>query len=525
VDKPKFDLISSESGAKVDFWAGRILTFIFGIPFAASGLFVIWQMQGKFQQGKVWEALPGCVFGLVFVTVGSGMMYAAITAARRKKAAAEKWQAQTDGGKKAWLARPEWAAGKIKSSADAQTKIMAIMALAFCGMGGLIAFHFLPKELHNGNYKALVALIFPAIGLGLFISVVRGVLARRRFGDCYFEMAAIPGALGGSLDGLIQTGTRLRLEHGLHLKLSCIRRTLSGSGDNRSTQESILWQDEKVFKSEADLPEPEPGRSGIPIHFKIPANQPECSARGNEAVIWRLEAKAKMSGPDFSASFEVPVFKVAGAAVADADETDPTAAMQMPIEEIRRDEQSKIQITDGPGEREFYFPAARNLGAAFSLTVALLAFGGFMVMARLLFHSLFFEFAFGLVSLLVLFGCVNLWFKSSRITVNASGLTSVNRWLLFARTRRFDAGEIADFDTKIGMTSGNKAYYTLKLVTRASGQDFAARKAHYQQTGERPPLKLSISNPSGVTLASGIASKPEADWLVREMTRALGRKI
>lgn len=231
-----------------------------------------------------------------------------------------------------------------------------------------------------------------------------------------------------------------------------------------------------------------------------------------------------MAGPDFTAAFEAPVYQVAGAAVAE-DEADPTAAMQMSVEEIRRDENSRIQITDGPNGREFYFPAARNPGAAFSLSIALLAFGGFTVMARLLFHSLFFEIAFGLVSLLVLVGCINLWLKSSRITVNSSGVTALSRWLLFTRTRRFEAGEIVDFDTKIGMTSGNKAYYNLKLVTRASADSFAARKARYQQTGERPPPKFGISDPAGVTLAGGIASRPEADWLVREMTRALGRRI
>ena len=51
-----------------------------------------------------------------------------------------------------------------------------------------------------------------------------------------------------------------------------------------------------------------------------------------------------------------------------------------------------------------------------------------------------------------------------------------------------------------------------------------ARKARYEQTGERPPLKFSVSTPGGFTLAGGLASKPEADWLVREMTRALGRR-
>ena len=167
------------------------------------------------------------------------------------------------------------------------------------------------------------------------------------------------------------TGTRtaseifLRPAHGFRLR----RRP--------ADHENVLWQDEKIFKAEAGLPEPEPGHSGIPVFFKLPADQPECYARGNESVFWRLEAKSKMRGPDFYVAFEVPVFKVAGAAVAEAaDEPDPTAALQMPVEELRRDEHSKIQVTDGPDGREFYFPAARNPGTALFMTLFMLVFNG-----------------------------------------------------------------------------------------------------------------------------------------------------
>src|SRR5664280_3641309 len=230
---------------------------------------------GVIQASKV----PLLMFGGFFLVMILAVLFSVVRTVRRPPDSPAT-AANRAADSKPWLARPDWAAGKIKSSANAQAKAFAIMALAFCGMGGLFTFVVLPKELHNGNYLALLILLFPAIGIGLLVAVIRGIQARRRYGDCFFEMASIPGTLGGSLDGMIQTGTRLRLEHGLHLKLSCLRRTVSGSGDDRSTHENVLWQDEKVFKSEAGLPEPEPGRSGIPVFFKIPANQPECFAHG-----------------------------------------------------------------------------------------------------------------------------------------------------------------------------------------------------------------------------------------------------
>src|SRR5882724_8779894 len=36
---------------------------------------------------------------------------------------------------KPWLARPDWAAGKIKSSTASQIKVFGVMALAFCSVG------------------------------------------------------------------------------------------------------------------------------------------------------------------------------------------------------------------------------------------------------------------------------------------------------------------------------------------------------------------------------------------------------
>ena len=47
------------------------------------------------------------------------------------------------------------------------------------------------------------------------------------------------------------------------------------------------------------------------------------------------------------------------------------------------------------------------------------------------------------------------------------------------------------------MTSGSQAYQDLQLITRA---------------GQK------------ITFTGGVANKPEADWLVQEMTKALGRR-
>ncbi len=518
-----FQFGSSGKNSRAATWLGGIVACLFATPFAAFGLFAIWSGIKKLSAGETGQGVGISLFGLVFAAVGFGIMYAAVTASRRQRLAEEKWNAQTDGGKKVWLARDDWAAGKIKSSTTAQVRIIFIVALAFCSFGTAMSFFVLPGELHGGNYKALAILLFPAIGIGCGIAVIKGILARKRFGDCTFELAQVPAPLGGSLDGLIQTGRPLRLEQGLHLKLSCISRTVTSSGDGQHVSENIIWQSEKVFRPDASLPTTGAGGSGIPVHFNLPANQPESSLRGSSTIVWRLEAKAKMAGPDFTAMFEVPVFRVAGTVPSPDNDSDPTASLQMSAEEIRRDEHSKIQVTDGPNGREFYFPAARNpVPAIITSAFGLLSATG--CGALIINHVSYFAAAIvGLFA--VIFGSfgINLLFKSSLVTVNSSEVTLQNHWLFFTRTRRFDAGDIVRFDIKVGMTSGTKAFHDLKLVTRASEDNFAVRKARYQQTGERPPLKFEVKDPAGVTLAGGLASKPEADWLVKAMSESLGR--
>jgi len=440
--------------------------------------------------------VPLFLFGGFFAVMALAVVFSVVCGLRRLSKPADAVRPPRE--EKPWLKRADWAAGRVKSSNKLAVVVFWGFALLWNAISWTVTLVVLPPELHKGQHVALIVLLFPLVGIFLFALAVRATLAWRRFGQCFFEMASIPGALGGTLEGLIQVGARLRLEHGLHLKLSCIRRTVSGSGDNRSVNESVLWQDEKVFKPEASLPEPEPGHSGIPVFFKLPAEQPECFAHGNEAIIWRLEAKAKMSGPDFTAAFEVPVFKVAGTAVTgEAAEPDPTASWQMPIEELRRDEHSKIQVTDGPGGREFYFPAARNLGMTVGLTAFFLAWSGIFYALFHLRAPVLFPIVWGVTDALVGLGCFNLWFKSSRVTVDSSGVRAVNRWLLFSRARNFDAAEIERLETKVGMTSGSQAYQDLQLITRAGKK---------------------------ITLAGSIANKPEADWLVQEMTKALGRR-
>jgi hypothetical protein len=55
-------------------------------------------------------------------------------------------------------------------------------------------------------------------------------------------MASVPGSIGGSLAGVIQTSAKIRPADGFHLTLSCVQRIVIASGKGASIQEREIWQ-------------------------------------------------------------------------------------------------------------------------------------------------------------------------------------------------------------------------------------------------------------------------------------------
>jgi hypothetical protein len=307
-------------------------------------------------------------------------------------------------------------------------------------------------------------------------------------------MAAVPSPSGGSLAGEIQIKAKLLPRHGLHLRLSCVRRTTTGASNNRQTSEKILWQDEKWLR--AELPRTGSGATGIPVFFKLPDNLPESTVSTGDGIHWKLEASAKLRGPDFHAAFDVPVFKLTEPPV---QTEDPTTQYQISLDEVRQQLDSRIQVNDLPdGGREFIFPAARNPGFATGATVVCLIWTGIIVLlvwnrAPFLFLSIF-----SAIDLLMSAFVFDLWFRCSRVAANPAGVTVQKAWFAFKKERRLPAREIASITSDVGATAGHAVYYDLKIRSRDGTE---------------------------LLLAKNLDHKPEADWLVRQMIAALKRPV
>jgi len=286
---------------------------LFSLPFAALGFLALIVLLhdgllGGLDRQKLFKLL-----GVMAASIGFIALIFGVTA---KKGLLGAPSSLAENSEKPWLKRADWAAGRIKSSGIPHAKSYLTMGIVLCVLGGLITVLVVPKALQSGNYSALVALVFPVVGIVFLTAVVRRILAHRRFGDCFFELAQTPAPVGGALAGTIQTSRPLKFENELRLEVLCVRQTTSGTGQNRRTEEEILWRDGKTFKSQAELPESKSGSGGIPVHFDLPPGQPECSERGNVAICWRLEMQ--IPGVNFHETFDVPVFKMAEPHAAEA---------------------------------------------------------------------------------------------------------------------------------------------------------------------------------------------------------------
>lgn len=446
-----------------------------------------------FSGGKTQDAVVLTIIGTVFAAFGYGFVTLAIVSFRSQKRDAAVRAANPG---QPWLWRKDWAEGRINAGTKATMWFAWTFALFWNAVSSGPLFAVASANIRQ-QPALLLALVFPIIGAGLLIWAIRETIEWKKFGQSTFKMLSVPGAVGGRLGGAIETAVKIRPEDGFHLKLVCVHRIRTGSGKNSSVSENIIWEDKKTMARE--LLDDDPSHTAIPVSFLIPPDARESDDQTpNDRIIWRLEIRAKVPGVNYAAKFEVPVFRTAESAAVSASGPDPALAYEAPEEPYRLPPHSRITIRQLPdGGTEFHFPALRNLGIKLSLTVMWLVWTSFTLAAHLVFHSLFFEIVFALVDVLLTAACFSLWTKSSRLKFGANGVRVTNRWLFLGRTRVFDPRDVAGFELKSGMRSGQTQFFNLLLRTTA---------------GEK------------LTVASYIPGVAEAQWLCGRLEKALDRR-
>jgi hypothetical protein len=473
-------IFKDESAAQTDSKAARNRAMLLSLPFAiVAVLALVFLLHDEVGSGFRME--KKLAMGLLSAAVVCGGLIALIFGISAKKHALKIGAAKSDDAKP-WLKRKDWAAGRINSSSRKAALLLWIFVAFWCGISGAISLFVIPP----GNHVALIALM--VISLALIFFTLNTTRAWRKFNRSIFQMTAVPAALGGVLQGEIQVKTKLQPQHGLHLRLSCVRRATTGKSNNRQMAEKILWQDEKWLR--ADLPQADLNATAIPVFFKLLSNLPESTAAIGDGTHWKLEVAAKLRGPNFDATFEVPVFKLSEPPQISED---PTLQFQMSLDEMRKQIHSKIQVNDLPDGKEFIFPAGRNPGFLAGATAVWLVWTSVIILLICNHVPPLLPLVASAADLLMTVFLANLWFHRSHVAITPGQVKIESAWFSFKKQRAIKSSDVANFATEIGAQVGHSPYYDLKIRAR-DGQEF--------------------------TVAKYLGNKPEADWLVRQMTAA-----
>jgi hypothetical protein len=463
---------------------------LFLLPFAGVGVFAAVQVVRMAALGDWKQAAFFGLFALTFGGVGiAGLI--ALARGRRRLAEVEAAKARHPG--EPWLWRPDWAAGRIEDS----NRTAARFAWGFAALWNLVSlpagYFGVRAALEQGNRAGLVALLFPVAGVGLLLWAARISVRLRRFGVSRLELETTPAAVGRSLAGTVSAPAPLMPAGAFRVVLSCIRRVTTGSGDDRSTSERILWQEEQRITGR-------PSRTTqgmattVPLRIPIPADALPCDDHNpRDVVLWRLEVSAEVPGVDYAAAFEVPVFRTKESDQPRSDvETAAARAIAEQVAHFEPGPECRIQVTRNRRGTEIVFPPARNRGPALGLTMFLLLWLGAIVAMVLLGAPLIFPIVFGLFAALLSWAVLDLWLGVSRVTAGDGAVRVASGLITAGRERLVPSLDVAEVVTRIGMQAGATPYYDVVVVRR---------------------------NGKKVVAGRGIRDKREAEWvagLIRE---------
>ncbi|MGN6393507.1 MAG: hypothetical protein ACTHM9_14860 [Gemmatimonadales bacterium] len=462
---------------------GCVVLFLF--PFAAVGI-----VTAVFALAAVGDrdwARAGflAIFALTFGGVGIGGI---VLTLRGRQRLADSLARQAHSPESPWLWREDWAGRRITDS----SRTTMWTAWAGAALWNLIS---LPgavlatrSAMQGGQRAALLALLFPLVGLGIVIWAVRATLRYRRYGSSSLELTTLPAVVGHTLEGTIRTPPGLEPAGGFREALSCIRRETTGSGRDRTTWDNVLWQEERRVPSTA---------TGLPVSFAIPHDAVPCDpATSGDRVFWRLDVTGEVPGVDYAAAFEVPVFRTAAsdAPLTEADRAAEVAAA-VPTD-YRQPAGSRIRVTPTARGLEIDFPSARNPGFALGLTAFLLIWIGATALLVGFKAPVIFPIFFGAFSMLFALIVMDAWLGVSRVTAARDAVTVATGWVTPQREQTVRAADVAEVTTRITAQAGMTPYYEIRIVTTGGKQ---------------------------LSAGGGIRDKHEAEWLAAKLKAAISK--
>ena len=405
------------------------------------------------------------IFLFVFGGVGLGLLIAAWRAPREKDGSLPQYQSSP------WLLNDDWQTGTIRSS----SRLAMWGAWGFAAIWNLISaftpFLAYQEVVEKQNYLALIALLFPLVGIMLIAWAIQRTLEWRRFGPAPLRLDPFPGSIGGHVGGTIDLNLPYDSEARFELTLTNIHHYVSGSGKNRSRKEKALWQDVQIAHAEY-------GSSGTRLSFRfdVPEGLSESDAdpEGDSHDEWRLNLKAELPGADLDRDYEIPVYATARQSRMLSDRVVQQSRQELGViaEQNIRD---TIDIRQDSGTKSLFFPMGRNVGASvggFIIGAIFAAAGWYLVVeeGQRIFGSIF-----GGVGELIAIATLYMMLNSLEVMKQGSSVTAVRRVLgipVHRRTMQLYEFERFSKDSSFQTQSGSKhvMHYSIYALDRSGNR-------------------------------------------------------
>ena len=358
-----------------------------------------------------------------------------------------------------WQDIGDWKDGRVRSGAKSLIWISLLFGIAFTGISlpGVLA---LPDEISKGNHAALLVLLFPLAGIGALTVFVHSLLAWRKFGTTELVLDPVPGSIGGDFGGSV--GIRIRWNPALtmNVTLNCQRLKTTGSGKNRSTRTSVLWQREGI----ATL-SPAPRGTRCEFRFDIPRDLPQSEKASSDYHQWQLQMACELPGVDFNRSFVVPVFRTpvaqrSGLKIGYVKDSAPLTEASV----------RKVKIASMADGLTFYYPWYRHLWAGMVTAVFGTVFAGTGYFIGRESADILFPVVFGGIGMLCL--GIGLYMLGNTLTTTVSdrGIRAVRNVFGLRFQRKAMRDQITELQRRIGSQmqtgSGTRVYYAIDAHTR-----------------------------------------------------------
>lgn len=286
------------------------------------------------------------------------------------------------------------------------------------------------------------------------------VMRINKYGVSFLELSPVPGVLGGPVTGNIRIPKNVQADDGFELTLQCIHQYTTRSGKNNSTHKDVLWDCRELIETVYNYG----SEVVVPVNFHAPYNVPASSAPGgSNGHYWQLKVKAKTSGIDYNAVFDVPVKYTAQSHKEYTSENMPEKTVQGKTQTFEQFIRSM-----GLGYKEMDdrsiaidFSACRAISATLFLAVFVLIWTGACWLmagkAPVIFVGIFVFF-----DVILIWSLLTLLFVSVRLVIceDKRKIQLEKRFAAFLYKRRdISFNEMDLFEYERGMQSGSTQYY------------------------------------------------------------------